>query len=251
MSLAGKIRTTAIGLLRSLYGLKPGVTASGSTGSTVTGAVQVNRASDGTPTILLNTIDGDVRLANNTGNGYGFWATNLTVLQVGIGHVTEDVLRVIGSGGAGSELGWLQQVGRVRVTVDATNATITPATTGLSVAVKAGRHYSFKLVLFVEETTAADGLRVDFDGGTATMTAFVQNGIVTDTAGVRSLPQTTALATDVTDATTTGAAMAVFEGFFTVNAAGTFIPRFAKEADAAGANLTLRRGSHLILEDVV
>lgn len=190
--------------------------------------------------------------------GSGGWIGFSSQAAPGIGDTVDTGLVRVAAGvvgpvanEAGSTAGFIQNTaGDKRVAADGTNVTTTPATTGLSVTVAAARHYAFECVLYVEDVTAADGLRVDFDGGTATMAAFIQNGQIWDTAGVRSLPQTTAIATDVTDTTTTGAAMAVFKGFFSVTDAGTFIPRYAKEADAAGATITLRRGSHLRVWDV-
>lgn len=160
------------------------------------------------------------------------------------------------SGGGGSSFlsvsKWVQlAAGRSRVTTtDVTTVSITPsAITGLTATVVAGRKYFGELVVFCSEATAVDGLRLDFDGGTATMTSFEAQGYVTDTIGVRSLARTSALATDITDTTTTGDSMAVVKFAFVVNAGGTFIPRVAKEADAAGATLTVKVNTHMWIED--
>lgn len=243
MGLVGKIRTTVAGLLKSVYG----VVRSGTqivVGNTATLSLQASANVDietlaGSDAVRFDTTNGNI-----TTVGSYYIGASVAAGDAGIGRLAAGVVREATGG-------WIQNTaGCARVTGDGTNITITPATTGLSVTVKASRHYSFKLVLFVEETTAADGLRVDFNGGTATMTDFRVHGTVADTAGVRSLTQSVALDTDITDTTTTGASMAVFEGHFTVNVAGTFIPRYAKEADAAGAALNLRRGSYLLVEDV-
>lgn len=175
------------------------------------------------------------------------------LIQTGLLMLLRNLYGIVPGAAAGSAAlnGWVKDtVGRVVGTAGATNITITPATTGCSVTLLAARKYKFKLVLWTTNTTAADGLRFDFDGGTATMTSFMQNAVVTDTSGVRSLAQTTAIATDVTDgnATTTGAAMTVAEGYMVSNAAGTFIPRFAKRADAAGAAITLNNATLEVVE---
>lgn len=140
--------------------------------------------------------------------------------------------------------------GRSRVANNVTNVTTTPANiTGLSATVRAGRFYTGEVVLYCDSATAADGLRFDFDGGTATMTAFIVQGTIADDVSVRPLARTTALATDITDTTSTGSCLVVFKFYFTCNAAGTFIPRFAKEADAAGATATVTAGSYMWMED--
>lgn len=243
MGLVGKIRTTVAGLLKSVYG----ITYSGTqvvVGSVASLLLRASSQIDFQNLSASSVVRVDATNGNVTSIGSYYMGSSVSAGDAGIGRLAAGVVREATGG-------WIQNTaGCARVTGDGTNITITPATTGLSVTVKASRHYSFKLVLFVEETTAADGLRVDFNGGTATMTDFRVHGTVADTAGVRSLTQSVALDTDITDTTTTGASMAVFEGHFTVNAAGTFIPRYAKEADAAGAALNLRRGSYLLVEDV-
>lgn len=174
--------------------------------------------------------------------------TPATITSV-ISRVANNVLGVYGTSSAD---GWIQnRAGRRRITADATTTSTTPANlTALTVNLEAGRHYTFKLVLFTENATAADGLRVDFDGGTATMTDFRAEGYVADSTSVVSLPGVTTLADDLVDTNVSGAALVEINGTLTVNAAGTFIPRLGKEADAAGATLTYRRGSYLWVEDM-
>lgn len=150
-------------------------------------------------------------------------------------------------------LGWLQNsAGRSRVTTsDVTNITITPANiTGLSATLIAGRKYAGEMVLFCSEATAADGLRLDYDGGTATMTSFLAQGYLSDDGGFQAIARTTALATDTTNTTITGSTVVVVRFAFVCANAGTFIPRFAKEADAAGAALTVTVGSYMMIEDM-
>lgn len=282
----GIVANIVLQILRSVFGLVPSANNPGSaiTFPTTNGVIQVTNTT-GTNRLYLAAEDGIVlatTAADPTGvvtsaivtstqfrpnngsnlalgssvstsndNWNGFYQRTTSIItwgaDVGLARAAAGVLKVTDSG-AGS--GWLQNTaGRSVGTAGATNITITPATTGCSVTLVSGRKYKFKLVLWTTTATAADGLRVDFDGGAATMTSFMQNGIVTDTAGVRSLPQTTAIATDVTDTTTTGAAMSVFEGYMVCNVGGTFIPRFAKEADAAGATITLNNAV-LMVEDM-
>lgn len=139
--------------------------------------------------------------------------------------------------------------GTKRLTSNATNATTTMSNlTDLSVTLIAGRKYTFKLILFASNGLAADGIKIDFDGGTATMTSFRAHGTLFDTALLLST-QTSALATDMAQATVTGDAMFEIHGALVCNAAGTFIPRFAKNADAAGATLTAYLNSFMIVEE--
>lgn len=143
---------------------------------------------------------------------------------------------------------FIQDIGTSRVTGDLTNATTTMANvTGLSATLVAGRTYTGRMVLFVSESTAVDGGKFDFGGGSATATDFRAHGTVFDTALLLST-QTTALATDFAIATITGSAMVEIYFTLTVNAAGTFIPMFAQNSHSAGT-LTVFRGSYMNLID--
>lgn len=151
---------------------------------------------------------------------------------------------------------WFQQTpGRSRVTTaDVTNiTTVLAAITGLSATVIAARKYtSGRILLYVEEVTAADGIVFDLDGGTATWTSFRATYKAFDTSSTTAMltsGQVSAIATDVSITTITGAAWIEIEYSGVCNAGGTLIPRFAKEADAAGAALTVRVDSFMSLED--
>lgn len=138
---------------------------------------------------------------------------------------------------------------RKRVAANATNATTTMANLAdLSFSVVAGRHYTFDLVLFAADDVAADGFKVDLDGGTATVTVLRAHGTVVGTTLVLAGPSS-ALATDFAAGTTTGDVMIEIRGAFTVNAAGTFIPRFAQNAHTTGT-ATVYAGSFLWLADI-
>lgn len=130
--------------------------------------------------------------------------------------------------------GWLQNTaGDSRVNAPVTVSGTTPsAITGLSATVIAGRKYGFEIVLNASNDVAADGFRVDFDGGTATMTSFFATGFYYAAAGAAFFDSTTALATDLV-ATNFANGAIILKGGFVVNAAGTFVPRIAEE-DAAG-----------------
>jgi len=131
------------------------------------------------------------------------------------------------------------------------NETVSDATLinlSLSAGVIAGKKYSFTCILFVANSLAADGVKIDFDGGSATVTNFRAHTKITDAALLTSL-QTSALGTDITAATVTGDAEIEINGSFEPSASGTFIPRFACNADTTGT-LTVYRGSNLIFTEI-
>ena len=167
------------------------------------------------------------------------------VTDLGYARLAAGVMRIT-DGSLG--FGWLQDAGESRVAGNVTNATVTMANiTGLSATLQAGRTYVGRLCVFCEDSTAADGIKFDFDGGTATATDFRAQGTIFDTA-LQLSAQTTALATDFSAATVTGASVFTADFTITVNAAGTFIPRFAQVAHTTGT-ATAFRGSYMLLQD--
>jgi hypothetical protein len=129
---------------------------------------------------------------------------------------------------------------------DATNNTATMSNLAdLSMTLLAGKKYTGKLVIYFADSVAAEGAKFDFDGGSATMTTIRGHGILTDTTQLLS-QQVSALATDFDAPTVTGDAMLVVEFSLVVNAAGTFIPRFAQSSHTSGT-LTAYKCSSLEL----
>lgn len=214
------------------------------------GELAINDSAGVITAVIQSSNNGEIKVQSDgfigfSNNASAAWQT----LDTGWARAAAGVVKAVSD--VSGTAAWVQNgAGQKFRSSSTTNITITPATTGLSVTVAASRTYKFKCVLYTTTATAADGLRVDFDGGNATMSMFIQNGILSDTTSVRPLAQTTALATDVTDTSVAGAAMSVFEGTFTTSGAGTFIPRFAKEADAAGATITIQAGSYLEVWDI-
>lgn len=149
--------------------------------------------------------------------------------------------------------GWIQNTpGRARVTANVTNATATMASlTDLSITLVAGRKYFGKLVIFANNSTAAEGLQFDFNGSTATMTSF-EAGFSSTPPGsglVLGTLTTTALGTALTATTaTTADAIYTIEFSLVCNAAGTLIPRFAEVTHTSGT-ATVKLGSYLFIED--
>jgi hypothetical protein len=155
-------------------------------------------------------------------------------------------------GNAGPAKGWLQQsAGRARLVSSVTNVTTTLANlTELTITLIAGRKYTGRLCLYINNALAADGFQLDF-AGTATMTS-IEFGIASAVGATIGTRTSTALATPVTITVLPDTSDVIVEIPITmvVNGAGTLIPRQAKQADAAGATLTTRLGSFFWLDDM-
>jgi uncharacterized Zn-binding protein involved in type VI secretion len=147
--------------------------------------------------------------------------------------------------------GWFQNAGGVAIlNANFTSVSITPANTNLSRTVLAGRSYGFRLLLPVNNATAGDGFRLDFNGGTASMTTFLacakSAGTITE-----SVVTSAALDTDFVFTSATSTCFVIIEGSMKVNTGGTFIVRAGKSTDAAGATMTLLAGARLEINDLV
>lgn len=141
--------------------------------------------------------------------------------------------------------------GRARLTANATNGTTSfSSLSDLSLTLVAGRNYCGRLALRCSDSTAAEGLKVDFNGGTATMTAFnagLTGNVQGATAGT-TVSAALAAALNLTAMNGTGDHWLVFDVSLTVNAGGTFTPRFAQNSHSTGT-ATAAAGSYLWLED--
>jgi hypothetical protein len=175
-------------------------------------------------------VDGSAA-ANGTlliGNGSGYTLATLTqgsgvTITNGAGSIT------IAATGA-------PVVARVSTQVDRNATTTKTNITGLSWTLSGSTTYSFVIYLIL--TSGAGGSEYDFNGGTATATTFNATSCSTtsNNASVFSL-NTTALNT----ALFTGGATCTFtvlQGTITVNAGGTFIPRFSQNT-ASGTTSVL------------
>lgn len=145
--------------------------------------------------------------------------------------------------------GWLvPKLGKCRVAADQTNATTTFASTTCTISgLVAARKYPFRCWFSLNQSTAADGVKFDFAGGTATETAFRASATIYDAAlALVAHPDDL---TDVVAVTTlTGLAHAEVFGDFVPSGNGTFLPRFAENGSTAG-DLTLHAGSWCTVED--
>lgn len=136
---------------------------------------------------------------------------------------------------------------RLTADVPKTNATFANLT-DLSVTLLAGKKYNGRLIVKCNNTVAAEGVKFDFNGGSATMTAFwAAVGVLasggTDTLGANV---STSLAGVINYTTLTGETVLAFDLSMVVNAGGTFIPRFAENSTTTGT-ATAELGSYLQL----
>lgn len=151
---------------------------------------------------------------------------------------------------AGASATWLQQTpGEGVLNAAFTRADATLTNTALSYTVIAGRNYRIHGVLQASNTTATEGIKFDFAGGTATATTFFMsaNAIGSVVAGTVT---STALSTALNYTTLTGTDYIILEGYLKVNAAGTLILRAAENTTAAGT-VTIGAGSFIALDDSV
>jgi hypothetical protein len=131
-----------------------------------------------------------------------------------------------------------------RVNADVTNASTTfAAITGLTGNLNAGRKYIGKVILKCNDSTAADGIKLDFNGGTATMTSFW--AAASEPVGGTTVLGTaisTSLAGVINWTTITGETVIEVNFSLVCNAAGTLIPRQAQNSHSTGT-LTVELGS--------
>jgi len=124
------------------------------------------------------------------------------------------------------------------------------AVTGLTSTVISARKYTGELVIKASNSTAAEGVAIDFDSSGATMTDFACGcGVLTGGTTVVSNAVSTALATDLTWTTITGETWITCKFGFTVNAGGVFAPRFAEGTAHTSGTATVSKNSYMWLED--
>lgn len=120
------------------------------------------------------------------------------------------------------------------------------AQNGLSRDVVSGMSYYFKIVLFIT-ATVNEGLQLDLNGGTATMTFLKAMALGYDGSSQALIsPIITALATTFGPQDAFSGKIEV-EGSFVPSASGTFIPRVAQTAHASGSVQVLK-GSLILVQ---
>ena len=196
---------------------------------------------------IMAFIAGGVSVPNNLQYLFSSTASTVGTADVGIERLAAGVMAST-NGSTGT--GWFQNsAGEAALESDYTRADATMTSTALSVALLAGRSYRIECCLKIANSTAADGIKVDFNGGTATITTFFAGAsfIGSVTAGV---VVSEALDTDLTATVVTGTDMMIITGYIEVDGAGTFILRAAEVVDGGGT-LTVGAGSWMALYDTV
>ena len=231
-------------------------TQSGGTGTaravTINSAAAPLRLQDaGTDILYLNsagaTMDSGPSMQNTHTLGWGPAGVNTGISRPVTGVISIDT-------GYQNHGGWFNYAGELRVTADvtATSTTTLATVTGLSVALQAGRTYSFDV--HISWTDAAAGgiqLAMVATGG-LTATNIIYDGWIVDSAanGIKGNAQATALGGVVANAATTGTAgHAEIHGTITVNVAGTLNVQFAQSVSNATAT-TAKRGSYMLIYDM-
>lgn len=192
-------------------------------------------------------------MTTRSSGGYFFSSTTNAItgaVDCGIIRLAAGVLGVVDGGGVGA--GWLQNAAaRARLTADVTESAGTlTGLSDLSISLKAGRKYTGRLVLIANNSTGAEGLKVDYNGGTATFTNFQMTTISTPVGATIGVSNSTAVGTALTfTAVSTTDTVYEINLTFVCNAAGTFIPRIAENSHTSGT-ATFRLGSYVILEDM-
>ena len=196
---------------------------------------------------------GGVYISDSGADQYYFasGADYATGIDTGIKRASAKVVRVT-DGSTGN--GWFRNsAGRDYATADQTvDSTTLTADDTISMTLYAGQKIEFHLVyLMTPGDTLADATKFDFNGGDATMTSFIADvqvrGAGQDVAVTNS--RMTALNTAVSISVNPATSYTIeVKGFAVVNAAGTFIPQFAKTADV-GTGITKKLGSFLSGED--
>jgi hypothetical protein len=226
-----------------------------STGAnTLSGAVTVNDAT--TPSITLasgKTNTGFLLVNGKTSGSTKLITADATAQAVVISTAAQTVggctLTIPNQTGNSTNFAFANQDLRAAVTADVTNATATMSNiTDLSLTLLAGATYIGTAVFKCADSTAAEGISIDFDGSAATMTAFAAGaGVLTGGTTVAVTTVSSALATDLNWTTITGETWITVQLGFTVNAAGTFIPRFCQGTAHTSGTATVYRGSWLHL----
>lgn len=131
--------------------------------------------------------------------------------------------------------------------VDLVNSTTVFANiTDLTANVFAGRKYLFRATLFIDDS-AAEGVKFDLAGGTATATNLRATYLGWDNA-LSLIAHVTALATVASVENFSGVGKIEINGAFEPSADGTFIVRAAQKTHTSGS-LTIMRGSSLVVSE--
>lgn len=162
--------------------------------------------------------------------------------------------KVVGPTAGLTGSGWLQNTdGAKRLNSNYTNATTSFTNLAdLTHEVIAGRKYAGRMLLRVDQTNAAEGVKLDFGGGTATWTRFNAAMHVLYAAGHSPGTLTANAISGAMNLTNiSGVVWLAIEWLGVVNAAGTLIPRAAMNSFDAGFGLvTAYADSCSLVQDI-
>ncbi len=226
----------------------------------VAGTNEVQISNNGTNTLILDqkgsnsgvVLGGSNTQAIRVQSNAIIMASGTTLYYAASGFGTLDCsIARLAAGVLGPDVGsWYQNTpGEACLASPFTKNNATLGVTLLSFTVKAGRSYRMEGILQVSNTTAAEGVQIAFDGGTATATTFFMSASAVGSVVAGTVVSTT-LAGTITYTTVTGTDYVILRGFLKVNAAGTLIMR-AAEATTATGTLTIGAGSWIALYDTV
>jgi hypothetical protein len=126
-------------------------------------------------------------------------------------------------------------MGPVSLIADATNATTTMSNLSrLTLHFAASGTYAGYVMVLCNNTQAADGVKFDFNGGTATMTSFKAWTALENGSAASGTSTSSALGTALTYTTLTGENVIKIGFTCKVNVKGTFIMRFAENSTTSG-----------------
>lgn len=200
----------------------------------------------GNPQIRLSGVDGVVDLKATgqlrwSGAGDVSGDRNTGIVRDGV----DGVLRAT-NGGSGN--GWFRNAaGESALEADYTDSDATMGNTALSITVNAGRSYRIEGILQVSNTVASEGVKFDFNGGSATAATFFMASHAVGSV-VAATQTSTTLDGDHDYTTVTGTAYIFFRGYLEVTNAGTFILR-ASESTTSSGTVTVGAGSWMALSD--
>lgn len=209
--------------------------------------------SDGVDT-HVNAPSGSVKIG--VANG-GHWQVNSSGIlkynsKSGLYSPVDGVLDTYANDG--TTPGWLRNsagISRSAINTTCANSTNMVNLSNMSLSLLAGRKYFGEMKLFAKNSNAAEGLRFDFGGGTATFNSF-EFGFAATPPGtgltLGTLTSTTFNSAIVVAVATTADAVYTIPVGLTCNVAGTIIPRMSENI-AAGGTATVELNSFFYLED--
>lgn len=240
---------TASGSAANTFASSTGTFITSTGANTLSGAVTVNDAT--TPSITTaagKTNTGFLQINGKTSGSTKLITADATAQAVVISTAAQTVggctLTIPDQLGASSNFVFSNQVPTATISTPVTNITNVMANiTDLTLSVKAAGVYIGQMVLNCNNSTAAEGIAIDFGGGNATATSFlVGAGVLTGGTTVAVTTVSAALATDFDWSTITGETWLTFQIMLTVNGTGTLIPRFRESTAHSTGTATITSG---------